>query len=119
MSKQNKHIILRIVLGVLLLIIVGAAGFSIWVAQHYKAVLMERLPGWVAKTTDSAYNISVEDISFSPPPSPLHLSRVTESPLISKKSPHQVSFKCQLSPSHFVSVCGQKKTEETRKIWIL
>ncbi len=65
MSKQNKHIILRIVLGVLPLIIVGAAGFSIWVAQHYKAVLMERLPGWVAKTTDSAYNISVEDISIN------------------------------------------------------
>jgi len=50
---------------VLLLIIVGVAGFSIWVAQHYKAVIMERLPGWVATTTDSSYYISVEDISIN------------------------------------------------------
>jgi hypothetical protein len=65
MSKNNKRTVLRIVLGVFLIIIVAAAGFSVWVSQHYKHVIMQKLPGWVAKSTDSVYNISVDDISVN------------------------------------------------------
>lgn len=65
MSKNDKHPVLRTIVSILLIIIVAAAGFSVWLSQHYKHVIMQKLPGLVAKSTDSLYNISVADISIN------------------------------------------------------
>jgi len=37
----------------------------VYVSQHYAHILKQRIPGWVAKTTDSMYNVSVGDISIN------------------------------------------------------
>ncbi len=61
----NNRKFLKIILIVVGIIIVGAFGVTIWVSQHYKTVIRERLPGWVSKSTDSLYYISFEDISIN------------------------------------------------------
>lgn len=42
-----------------------AGGVVIWISQHYETIVKERLPGWVASTTDSTYTISVDEISIN------------------------------------------------------
>lgn len=52
-------------LGLLLVIIAGVTGFSLWFTNHYKGIIKAKLPGLVAKATDSLYQVSVEDISIN------------------------------------------------------
>lgn len=65
MAKGSKNKALRIIVGIFAVIIVLALGASIWLSQHYKAVIKTKLPGWVAKSTDSLYNIKLEDIDIN------------------------------------------------------
>lgn len=46
-------------------IAVCAGGVALWLAEHYKVVIRERLPGWVSKSTDSLYYISFDDIGIN------------------------------------------------------
>ncbi|RYE17728.1 MAG: hypothetical protein EOP51_23360 [Sphingobacteriales bacterium] len=65
MATQKKHKALRIILisvGVLLLVLGCVAWYF---ASNYEKLIKQRLPMWVAKATDSVYNVSVEDISIS------------------------------------------------------
>ena len=64
-AKNKKYTALRIVVGIVLLILVGVGGFMVYVSQHYVHIIKERLPGLVAKTTDSMYNVSVGDIGIN------------------------------------------------------
>jgi hypothetical protein len=65
MANGKKFKVLRIVVGISLVILLAIGGFSLYVSQHYKRILKERLPGWIAKTTDSCYFISVRDVSIN------------------------------------------------------
>lgn len=65
MATQKKHKALRIILisvGVLILILGCVAWYF---ASNYEKLIKKRLPIWVAKATDSMYNVSVEDINIS------------------------------------------------------
>ncbi len=65
MSAQKKHKALRIILisvGVLVLAVVGVAWYY---AANYEQLIKKKLPIWVARATDSVYNVSVDDINIS------------------------------------------------------
>jgi hypothetical protein len=65
MATQKKHKALRIILisvGVLVLVLGSVAWYF---ASNYEKLIKKRLPMWVAKATDSVYNVSVEDINIS------------------------------------------------------
>ena len=65
MATQKKHKALRIILisvGVLVLVLGCVAWYF---ASNYEKLIKKRLPIWVAKATDSVYNVSVEDINIS------------------------------------------------------
>jgi hypothetical protein len=64
-NTNGNRTFLKVFLGVLLILCVCAAGVAIWVAEHYKVIIRERLPGWVSKSTDSLYYISFEDVSIN------------------------------------------------------
>jgi len=65
MAQKRKHRHIRIGLIILLLVLVSVTGFGLWFAGHYKTVLRERIPGWVAKATDSVYKISFDDVNIN------------------------------------------------------
>jgi hypothetical protein len=57
--------VIIIISSVLLLLVAGACGYGIWLAHHYKGIIMARLPEAVLSSTDSIYHISFTDIDVS------------------------------------------------------
>lgn len=55
----------RIILGLLLLILMGLAGFGAWFSSHYRQILKKQIPVWIAKATDSVYKVSIKDIRIN------------------------------------------------------
>ena len=57
--------VIIIISSVLLLLVAGVCGYGLWLAHHYKGIIMARLPEAVLKSTDSIYHISFSDIDVS------------------------------------------------------
>lgn len=62
---RNKKKTLYIIGGILLFLALIIGGSALWVSQHYKTIIKEKLPGWMATSTDSLYHISVSDIGIN------------------------------------------------------
>jgi len=65
MSIKKRHTVGRIILGLLLLILMGLAGFGAWFSSHYRQILKKQIPVWIAKATDSVYKVSIRDIRIN------------------------------------------------------
>jgi len=65
MAHSRKRNILLIILSFVLLIIAVLVGYVVWLSSHYKQIIMARLPGIIANSTDSIYHISFSDINVS------------------------------------------------------
>ncbi|HXS38121.1 MAG TPA: hypothetical protein VN721_15565 [Flavipsychrobacter sp.] len=65
MSKQKRHKTAYIILFILLAGICIGAGYIVWLTQHYKSILKERIPEMIVKSSDSLYHISFSDISIN------------------------------------------------------
>jgi hypothetical protein len=55
---------MRILLGAVLFILLGVVVFASWLSNHYKQIIRDRLPGIVARASDSLYKISISDIDI-------------------------------------------------------
>lgn len=65
MTHNGNRKFLKVILAVVLIICAGAAGVAVWISQHYKAVIKDKLPGWVSKSTNGLYYISFEDVGIN------------------------------------------------------
>jgi hypothetical protein len=65
MSNPKGRKILRITLMIVAILVVAAGCIAAYFASNYKSMIRQRLPGWIAKATDSVYQVSVDDISIN------------------------------------------------------
>jgi hypothetical protein len=63
-NQQKRKILLGWIAGILGIVVVLVAAFPFWFNYKYKDILRERLPGIMAKATDSLYHVSVDDIEI-------------------------------------------------------
>lgn len=65
MAISVKRKILYSLLSALLLIIAASGIFVVWLSTNYKTIIRERIPGILAKATDSLYCISYKDVEIN------------------------------------------------------
>ncbi|MBS1688097.1 MAG: hypothetical protein JSS96_05195 [Bacteroidetes bacterium] len=65
MPNNKSHKTLKIALIITILLIGGVTAWAAWVANHYKALIKDNLPNWVANATDDVYHVSLKDISIN------------------------------------------------------
>ena len=65
MATPKKSIALRIILSMFAVIILAVVIVLSWASLNYKHIIMQRLPGIVAKGSDSLYHVSLQDIHIN------------------------------------------------------
>ena len=64
-ADNKKHNILKAVIIVFAGIFITAGLALLWITQHYKTIIKNKLPGVVARGTDSLYKVSIGDVSIN------------------------------------------------------
>ena len=65
MAIKKRLIALRIIFSILLIILLLVGGVIIWLSYNYKQVILTRVPAMIAKSSDSVYHMSMQDISIN------------------------------------------------------
>ena len=65
MPNKKSHKTLKIALIITLVLLGGITAWAAWVANHYKTLIKDNLPDWVANATDDVYHVSLKDISIN------------------------------------------------------
>lgn|GEM_PF-888633 len=65
MTKKRPSRTLTIALMLTILLLGGMTAWAAWIANHYKNLIRDKLPGWIADATDSVYHVSLKDISIN------------------------------------------------------
>jgi len=63
--NKKSHKTLKIALIITLVLLGSITAWAAWVANHYKTLIKENLPNWVANATDDVYHVSLKDISIN------------------------------------------------------
>lgn len=99
-DKDNKRF-LTIVLAVIAAIGLGAIGVAVWVAEHYKVIIKEKLPGIVMRSTDSLYTVSFDDISIN-----VFTRRISVENVVIRYDTAQARVLCSrgMAPTHYYNI---------------